>query len=69
MSADRIVTAPAARRAWPWLPAVTREGRIYQGPTGELLRARADGGMDPILQGAAPWGRSAASDPAATRAA
>lgn len=51
---DRVAVHPLARRAWPWLPALTREGRIYVGPTGELLRARADGGLDLVVQGGRP---------------
>lgn len=53
---DRVAVHPLARRAWPWLPALTREGRIYVGPTGELLRARADGGLDLVVLGARPHG-------------
>jgi hypothetical protein len=56
-----------ARRAWPWLPALTKAGRIYVGPVGETLKANADGTFDVVLQGAVPWDRSAAADPTATR--
>jgi hypothetical protein len=65
------VTAPIridvrARRAWPFLPAVSRAGRIHLGPTGEQVRVREDGGADPVNS----FGhRSIASDPLATRAA
>lgn len=48
---DRIAVHPRARRARPWLPAITCSGRVYIGPGGEVVRARADGGVDRVVQG------------------
>lgn len=56
---DRIAVHPRARRARPWLPAVTREGRVYVGPCGETLIARADGTVDRVVQGGRPHGGAA----------
>jgi hypothetical protein len=55
-AADLVAVHAGARRAWGWLPAVTRAGRVYQGPFGELLISRADGRLDPIHQGGRPHG-------------
>lgn len=63
MSSDLVAVNPGARRAWPWLPCATRQGRIYIGPDGEQLRAGEDGRVEPIVFGGRPWGRSPASDP------
>lgn len=62
----RIAVHPLARRAWPWLPALTIARRVYVGPFGELLQARADGGMDRLVLGGRPRG-GAAEDPTAGR--
>lgn len=63
-----IVTHPLARRAWPWLPVFLGEGRIYVGPTGEFLRANADGTLDVVYQGGRPHG-GIGEDPAPGRRA
>lgn len=60
-------TAALARRAWPWLPLPTLPGAVYVGPTGETLRANADGTLDEL--GAVPARRSIAADPCASRRA
>lgn len=58
-----VVTHPLWRAACPWLPPFVLAGRIYQGPTGELFRARGDdGGLDPVVLGGVPHG-GAAWDP------
>jgi hypothetical protein len=69
MGSHLVAVDSRARHAWPWLPALTRAGRVYVGPCGETLIARADGGLDVVHRGAAPWNRSAASDPCPSRAA
>lgn len=63
---DLVGAAPAARRAWGWLPAVLAPGRIYVGP-GVVLIARTDGGVDEVLQGGHQGRRSIAADPFPTR--
>lgn len=63
--AGRVPFHPAARRARPWLPVLTAEGRCYIGPDGETLIARADGGLDRVVQGGRPHG-GIAEDPTAT---
>lgn len=66
MTSPLVVVDPRTRRAWPFLPAITRPGRVHIGPTGETIRVREDGGADPVN----PFGhRSIASEPMATRAA
>jgi hypothetical protein len=57
-----------ARRAWPFLPVVSQAGRVHQGPTGELVIVREDGGADEVLPGGHPRG-GAAYDPTSTRRA
>jgi hypothetical protein len=52
----QIAVHPLARRARPWLPAVTREARIFVGPSGEALISRADGTVDRVVQGGRPHG-------------
>jgi hypothetical protein len=52
--AGLIPTAPAALRAWPWLPRLLAPGRILVGPLGETLVAREDGGLDHLQQGGRP---------------
>ena len=61
---DLVELDPRARRCWPWLPALVREGRIFVGPLGEVLRAREDGAgaMDVLVRGGTPWNRSVAAD-------
>jgi hypothetical protein len=49
-----LAVDPRARAAWPFLPAFTRPGRVYQGPTGELVVTRIDGGADPVPAGGRP---------------
>lgn len=66
--AGRVPTHPWARRARPWLPAITAEGRVYVGPTGEILIARADGGVDRVVQGGIPHGGAAEDESAGRRA-
>lgn len=56
MTADLVARDPRAHRAWPWLPLLVVPGRIYCGPTGETLTARADGGFDVLQQGGRPHG-------------
>ena len=55
-----VALHPLALRCWPWLPAVAREGRIFIGPTGQVLRIRCDGGADRVLPGGHPRGGIAA---------
>jgi hypothetical protein len=62
----KVWTAPGAQRAWPWLPMELAPGRVFIGPTGEALRARADGGLDEIHQAGFPR-RGIAADPVARR--
>lgn len=62
MTDDLVRTAPAALRCWRWLPELLRPGRIYVGPTGEQLVARADGALDEVLFGGRPHA-GAAADP------
>lgn len=64
---DLVALDPRARRAWPWLPGLSRAGRIHVGPLGELLVITDTGGADVIVTASRPWDRSIASDPAATR--
>ncbi len=57
-----IPTSAGARRAWPWLPSLLIPGRVFLGPCGELIVARADGGLDFVELGGRPHG-GAAADP------
>jgi hypothetical protein len=52
----RIGFDPRSRRERPWLPALTVPGRIYIGPTGEVLRAHHGGGVDRVVLGGRPHG-------------
>lgn len=61
-----LVTHPLWRRACPWLPPFVVEARIYLGPSGELLRAGADGTLDFVRLGGRPHG-GAGEDPAPGR--
>jgi hypothetical protein len=66
--AGRVPTDPRERRVKPWLPVLTRPGRVYVAPGGETYRARADGGLDAVLPGGYPR-PGISSDPTATRSA
>jgi hypothetical protein len=60
-----VATAPGARSAWG-LPPVTRDRRVYILGDGAIVIARADGGVDPVVQGGVPHA-GIASDPDARR--
>ncbi len=67
---DGIVAIDArARAAWPALAGVAfaQPGTIFQGPSGELLRIREDGGADELVAGGHPRA-GIASDPCARAA-
>lgn len=55
---------PRARRAWPFLAPTAPPGSWWQGPDGQLVQVREDGGADPWP---AAGHRSIASDPTARR--
>jgi hypothetical protein len=63
-----IALHPLLVRAYPWLRGIAyvQPGTILVGPTGEVLRIRAeDGGGDEVNAIPPRW--SAAADPCATR--
>jgi hypothetical protein len=55
---------PRCRITWPWVPCCAPRGSILVGPAGERLVVRADGGLDPIVQGGQPHA-GIAGDPCA----
>ena len=58
---------PRCRSVWPWIPYCARRGDVLVGPTGERLRVRDDGGLDPVVEGGRPH-PGIAADPTAGRA-
>jgi hypothetical protein len=69
VTAGLVAVDPRARRAWPWLPALVKAGRVLVGPTGEVIRVDDRGHLEFVVTAGQPWHRSVASDPCPSRAA
>jgi len=61
-AADLVVIDARARDAHD-APAALPIGAILQLADGQMVVVRPDGGLDPLVRGSAPWGRSIAADP------
>lgn len=69
MTAPLVLLDARELRARPWLPEALPPWSIVIGPTGEVLRVRADGGADPVLPGGHPRPGIAAAPAPGRRAA
>ena len=61
-----VLVNPAARRAWPFLPAAAPRDSFHIGPLGERVRILADGRAEQLHDGL-PHLRGPAANPCATR--
>ncbi|ACG73249.1 hypothetical protein AnaeK_2021 [Anaeromyxobacter sp. K] len=62
-----VIVAAAARRAVGLREAALPVHAVFVGDAGDRWLVRADGGLDAIISGGLPHGRSAAADPAPGR--
>lgn len=65
---DLVELTPAVRRHFVPLPRLARPGTVWQLEDGSLVRIRADGGADELVQSGHPR-RGIAADPYAARRA